>query len=88
MTTKALNKCKKAGFFIVYLILGIFVCVTWSLGQAATTAANGAQTAVGFTENGHPYRGSPDAPIILEEYSDYLCPFCGRHFNNTYPTLV
>jgi protein-disulfide isomerase len=30
---------------------------------------------VGFTEDGHPYWGDPDAPIIIEEYSDYLCPF-------------
>lgn len=22
--------------------------------------------------------GNPDAPIVVEEYSDYLCPFCAR----------
>jgi protein-disulfide isomerase len=26
---------------------------------------------IGFTENGNPYRGNPNAPIVIEEFSDY-----------------
>ena len=40
---------------------------------------------VGFTEEGYPFIGDPNASVILEEYSDYLCPFCGRYFNQTFP---
>src|SRR5690606_21901128 len=29
---------------------------------------------VGFTEDGKPYRGDPDAPIVMIEYSDFGCP--------------
>ena len=43
---------------------------------------------VGFTEEGWPYIGDPEAPVTLHEYSDYLCPFCGRHFQTTYPLLL
>ena len=43
---------------------------------------------VGFTEEGFPYRGNPDAPVVVEEFSDYLCPFCGRHYNETLPSLL
>ena len=31
--------------------------------------SNGIQ--VGFTADGYPYRGNPDAPIVIEEFSDY-----------------
>ena len=43
---------------------------------------------VGFTPEGYPYRGSPDAPVTVQEFSDYLCPFCGRHVTQTEPGLL
>jgi len=42
---------------------------------------------VGFTQEGFPYRGSPDAPIVMYEYSDFQCPFCSRYFVQTEPAL-
>ncbi len=43
---------------------------------------------VGFTADGHPFRGNPNAPLTLIEYSDYLCPFCARYFSQTLPALL
>ena len=28
--------------------------------------------------------GDPEAPVTIVEFSDYECPFCGRHFGSTY----
>lgn len=33
-------------------------------------------------------KGDPDAPVTIVEFSDYECPFCGRHFQQTYPQIV
>ena len=42
----------------------------------------------GFTEEGYPYLGYPNASVKVIEYSDYLCPFSGRHYTQTMPTLL
>jgi protein-disulfide isomerase len=34
-----------------------------------------------------PFIGSPDAPLVLVEFSDYQCPFCARFFSNTLPQI-
>lgn len=42
---------------------------------------------VGFTAEGRPYRGDLDAPVRIEEFSDYQCPFCGRFVQETLPAI-
>lgn len=34
-----------------------------------------------------PVLGNKNAPVTLVDFSDYECPFCKRHFDQTYPQL-
>lgn len=43
---------------------------------------------VGYTEDGRPYRGNLDAPIKMETFSDFQCPYCGRFSLETLPGLL
>ncbi len=42
---------------------------------------------VGFTRDGHAYRGNPEAAVVMVEYTEFQCPFCGRHERITAPQL-
>jgi protein-disulfide isomerase len=43
---------------------------------------------VGYTRDGHAYRGDPRAPVVIQEYSDYQCPYCYRFYFQTLPDLL
>ena len=36
---------------------------------------------------GAAFKGSPNAPLAIVEFSDFQCPFCGRHWKQTYGEL-
>lgn len=43
---------------------------------------------VGFTEAGVPYMGNPDASVVIEEFSDFQCPFCARFHSDALAQLI
>lgn len=42
----------------------------------------------GVTADGAPYLGSPQAPVTVEEYGDFQCPYCGEFARNTEPEII
>jgi len=72
-------------FIVVMLAAPAIVASTCSPAQRMTATWDGAPA--GFTAEGYPVLGSDAAPVTLEEWSDYLCPFCARHFRQTDPQI-
>jgi len=41
----------------------------------------------GFTVAGNPYKGNPDAKLVVFEFGDFQCPSCQRHALTTLPEV-
>lgn len=50
-------------------------------------SAPSAPTRVSVSADDDPVIGNPNAPVTIIEFSDFECPFCGRFFEQTLPTL-
>ncbi|HEX6163455.1 MAG TPA: DsbA family protein [Vicinamibacterales bacterium] len=37
---------------------------------------------------GSPSKGKADAPLVIMEFSDFECPFCGRYARDTYAQVI
>jgi protein-disulfide isomerase len=68
-------------------VLAASLLIVFNRGQAQTAAVPTELTyETGVTAEGEPYKGSPDAPLQLVEYGDFMCPHC-RTFATTIDAL-
>jgi protein-disulfide isomerase len=86
---------------VIFLIVGAFVIGSlWTkvqyLEKTKNQPINNAPIPQAPTDNGSPVKvsvdddpvlGDKNAKVTLIDFSDYECPFCKRHFTDTYPQL-
>lgn len=59
---------------------------TATIGQGVDSAAGGKPEA-GDLPDDDPFLGSPDAPVVVVEFSDFQCPFCRKLFREVLPQI-
>ena len=84
-----------AAFIVVISFASGFGSAWFIFGRSSATSPQASnQTAfeqpVDFRPDlrGRPSLGPEDAPVTIVEFTDYECPFCGRHFRETLPQLL
>jgi len=81
---KRLYRRRQSGGLKIFLVAGVAVLVTGLLiawgntGRTQAVAIGKPVYQTGVTPEGEPYKGSPDAPLQLVEYSDFLCSHCAN----------
>ncbi len=56
--------------------------------QPGQQLPTGPSEAIEVDIDGSPILGDVNAPVTIVEWTDYECPFCARHFRDTYSTTL
>ena len=78
------------GVTAIALLIFVFLVILGaeSRKDGEKTLTEQGEMAAGITADGYPYQGSPEAPVKIVEYSDYLCGHCRNYAFDTEPRIV
>ncbi len=73
---------------LVAVVYAVYQLMPLDAPVSANAGAEYADLAQGYTDQGFPRLGSPDAPFVVEEFSSYACPHCRDFHETIFPTLL
>ncbi len=91
----ASSQSKFYGILAVIALVGVGLIGYVMLREKPSSAATFSDTAISDINDGELVSeevgvslGSPDAPVLIEEYADYQCPYCGMVATLTLPQII
>jgi len=76
----------KDGKYFTQALIPLDEAATPPIDRPTTTPPTGAPVDVSVDDDA--VKGDLDAPVTIIEFSDYECPFCGRHYRDTLPQII
>jgi len=68
----------KKGFYVLLILFTLILSGCSGGGEKHTE---------GVSSDGHYYLGEKDAKVLIEEFSDFQCPYCALHVRETFPKI-
>ena len=68
---------------VAVIVLIIVLIALNQTGSQIDLSAVSVDYPVGVTEDGQPFKGDANAPILLEEFADFRCPHCASFYQET-----
>ncbi|NOZ49828.1 MAG: thioredoxin domain-containing protein [Chloroflexi bacterium] len=68
-------------------LIGLIAIIYWN-SRPEPFVVSGVHTEQPPGADGMSWGGPENAAVVIEEYSDFQCPYCGRHATETIPQLI
>ncbi|MFH1237472.1 MAG: DsbA family protein [Candidatus Aenigmatarchaeota archaeon] len=76
-----------AALIIAVIAISLSAIFIYNMNRPANPNGGGNQTVGGISLDNDPMLGNADAKVTIVEFSEFVCPFCGRFARDTLPLI-